>query len=135
MLRTLLSPGPQPVQAALDNPTALVQAAVVRQGQGLLRRAGFERRLASLQQRSSELEKKTLAKLSSDAHKASLGGFGSALDQSVRKALRSEALRSTSRFLTRTWRGLARNLFIKPTELVKNIDELEFLKKQARPPS
>ena len=64
-----------------------------------------------------------------------IGGFGSALDQSVRKALRSEALRSTSRFLTHAWRSLARNLFIKPTELVKNIDELEFLKKQARPPS
>ena len=133
MLRTLLSD----LEKALDNPTALVQAAVVRQGKGLLRRAGFERRLASLEKHTKKLEKTTLAKLKEhkDAdpkHAASLGGFGAALDQKVRRTLHSEALKSVSRFATKTWGGLARNMLTKPTELVQNIDELEFLREQIK---
>ena len=131
MLRTLLSD----LEKALDNPTALVQAAVVRQGKGLLRRAGFERRLASLKKHTKKLEETTIAKLkelkdATPKHEASLGGFGAALDQKVRRTLQSEALKSVSRFATKTWGGLARNMLTKPTELVQNIDELEFLRKQ-----
>ena len=49
----------------------------------------------------------------------------------MRNALRNQALRSVSRFATRTVSGLAKNMLtMKPTELVKNIDELEFLRKQ-----
>ena len=107
----------------------LVQAAVVRQGRGLLCRAGFERRLTSLQHHTNNLEARTLAKLGNQ-YKKSLGGFGAALDRSVRKRLHTEALKSASRFTTRTVGGLVKNMLVKPTDLVKNIDELEFLRKQ-----
>ena len=101
MLCTLLSD----LEAALENPTALVQAAVVRQGKGLLRRAGFDRRLASLKKHTKTLEETTLAKLkelkdAAPKHSASLDGFGAALDQKVRRTLHIEALKSVSRFIS-----------------------------------
>jgi len=94
------------------------------------RRAGFERRLTTLKAHTETLEKKIRKKLGGGGYATSLGGFGAALDHGVRRTLHNESIRAVSRFATRTFAGLARNMLTKPTELVRNVDELEFLRKQ-----